>query len=498
MKTPIQGNGYSVWTNRYGVVNVKDYGAVGDGVADDTAAIKDAITAAEAISTSVMAGATVDLVGSTYNITSGITVDCSKIRIIGHGATLDFSSTSGITCLTITGSINPPYTQNFNGIYGVEIKGPGRSNSGSVGLYLNASSGPQGPSHLYMDAINISYFETGVKLGDNAYILDFDHCEVWQCSTCVSSPSGTSNTGERIVFQACSLFNSTTLVVNADINTDLYFIGCSLDSFSRVATCSGRGSIRIIGCHLEGSEDSDYWLYVSGVGSIIEVSDSTLIETTVTRGNYEIGYSDSTVSLGGLALRNISFVFFGYDLQRFIAGTGRCVVEGLTQLIASMPNIGSASNLLAYGDFESASSLSDWVLGGNDDPTLDNTKGHNGSTQSMKFAVTATGNTSQAYRDFPIKPGQRPLVSTWYQASGLTASGDSFTIEVQYLDVASNVLETVVSQVISADASSWTLSDIKVGGVAKPGSVNVRVKMTTGAWATSNAAWVDDFAIDIV
>ena len=37
-RTAFDQSSYAYWTGKYGVVNVKDFGAVGDGVHDDTAA----------------------------------------------------------------------------------------------------------------------------------------------------------------------------------------------------------------------------------------------------------------------------------------------------------------------------------------------------------------------------------------------------------------------------------------------------------------------------
>lgn len=67
-------------------VNVKDFGAVGDGVADDTAAIQAAIDAIDA-----SGGGDVYFPFGTYLISSGVTL-CSKIRIHGGNALIDHSA----------------------------------------------------------------------------------------------------------------------------------------------------------------------------------------------------------------------------------------------------------------------------------------------------------------------------------------------------------------------------------------------------------------------
>lgn len=60
-RTAFDQASYAYWTGQYGVVNVKDYGAVGDGVHDDTAAIQSAINVAAA-----RGGGTVYFSNATY------------------------------------------------------------------------------------------------------------------------------------------------------------------------------------------------------------------------------------------------------------------------------------------------------------------------------------------------------------------------------------------------------------------------------------------------
>jgi hypothetical protein len=74
-------------------VSVKDFGAVGDGVADDTAAIQAAIDACEVLKKPVFFPV------GTYIITSGLTVQQKEVHVIGEGSEstiLDFNLSSGV------------------------------------------------------------------------------------------------------------------------------------------------------------------------------------------------------------------------------------------------------------------------------------------------------------------------------------------------------------------------------------------------------------------
>ena len=74
-------------------ISVKDFGAVGDGVTDDTAAIQAAIDACETLKKPLFFPA------GTYYMTSGITVQQKEVHIIGEGSEstiLDFNVSSGV------------------------------------------------------------------------------------------------------------------------------------------------------------------------------------------------------------------------------------------------------------------------------------------------------------------------------------------------------------------------------------------------------------------
>jgi hypothetical protein len=82
-------------------LNVRDYGATGDGTTNDTVAIQAAINAADA------SGNVLVFPPATYKCNAEIDID-GNIQIFGHGATLDFSGATGafanVACLYAAGA----------------------------------------------------------------------------------------------------------------------------------------------------------------------------------------------------------------------------------------------------------------------------------------------------------------------------------------------------------------------------------------------------------
>lgn len=232
-------------------VNVLDYGAVGDGVTNDASAIQAAIDAI--VASNVPTQLTIP--GGTYKCNSGLTVNVGFVSIFGMGAKLDFSGIgAGVTAITFVGG-GSQYNQAARAFSGLEIEGPGIGST-STALYFNTASEP-GPSHLSIENVVVHDFATGWKLGNNAYLIDNYHVDFYACGTCVSMPSGQTNSGSICNFYGGTWFNSNN---GADLNSgpnQTQLFGVALGEIGTGVAGGGncfkltKGSLVLHGCHVE-------------------------------------------------------------------------------------------------------------------------------------------------------------------------------------------------------------------------------------------------------
>ena len=107
-------------------VNVKDFGAVGNGVTDDTAAIQAAINA-------LPSGGRVWLGPGTYRITAELTVSATGVHVCGYNR-----NSTQIKQDTLTSKIFN-ITGNFNTVSGLRLSYNGTPLSGATAIYCSAS-----------------------------------------------------------------------------------------------------------------------------------------------------------------------------------------------------------------------------------------------------------------------------------------------------------------------------------------------------------------------
>lgn len=157
--------------NGLGWVNVRDYGAKGDGSTDDAAAFKAALSAAGPggrVYVPKSAGAYV--IGSTLTFDNGQS-------IIGSGHANDANYNGTRLQYTGTGScLNFP--RGCGAIEGLLLTGPGSDAVGTVAITCKLTSGPT------ITEVCIQRFETGIMM-DSCWYANLQHPMIQQCRTAI-------------------------------------------------------------------------------------------------------------------------------------------------------------------------------------------------------------------------------------------------------------------------------------------------------------------------
>lgn len=137
---------YSMLKDAY-LANVKDFGAVGNGTANDTAAIQATIDYVTALG-----GGIVYLPAGTYNIASGFTITTTAVKFVGQGngwSAVPNLAATNVTTIKATASMS--YMIKFNNI-----------NNGACGIQdilLDGSSSLYANTGLILDGVSGGYFQ---------------------------------------------------------------------------------------------------------------------------------------------------------------------------------------------------------------------------------------------------------------------------------------------------------------------------------------------------
>lgn len=186
-------------------LNVKDdFGAVGDGVTDDTAKIQAAINA------TILVGGTVYLPRGKYLITgAGLLIDRSALALLADLTRINLRGdgcgntalyyTGSATCLTYIGSTlgSGGGASGFFTIEGIQITGPGATGT-SIGLSVTLAA------YWALRDCVIDYFGVGINLVDTLSWLCERTSVLW-CVQGVNANLGTFSPPNAITFIGCTV-----------------------------------------------------------------------------------------------------------------------------------------------------------------------------------------------------------------------------------------------------------------------------------------------------
>ena len=246
-------------------VSVKDFGAVGDGTTDDTAAIQAALNANLAVY----------FPPATY-LVSALTLQGFQ-KISGYGATLQASTPTGkiLTCPTGTGGVQ---TTNYTEISGLSINGYSSSiSSGSVGIYTI------GNNTFTIKDVKVKNFDIGFYLGATQF-GSFYTVKAYACNVGVYIKSDVVNGGgnSNSFYDLISLSCTIGVLINgqAPFNTNANY-------FRNYTGNSNKSALAIFNssCIIDGGAPEDN----SGVAS-------TYDGLSITGGTYYLNYSSVVFS----------------------------------------------------------------------------------------------------------------------------------------------------------------------------------------------------------
>lgn len=175
------GNGYeptlplAIGNSATGIFNVHNYGATGDGSADDTTAVRAALAAMKAHTASREKRTLLQLQpGKVYKITGGLNLtNCERVTIEGNGATLKSYGVNGKAVLDLTGSA---YVEIHNLTFDSDVNTPpgchilmGRSTD---------SGGEVSGTHLLHNCRFLGYWTVAAVYNVASEINTYDHCYV--------------------------------------------------------------------------------------------------------------------------------------------------------------------------------------------------------------------------------------------------------------------------------------------------------------------------------
>ena len=211
-------------------VSVKDFGAVGDGVTDDTAAIQAACTAA----------LNVFFPSGSYLVSSGITLQAGA-SIFGDNPINTFVNFSGTGAL-FTCTVGEYTSVKDISLYGTKTA-PAYFRVGTVGIELNDS--------ISMYNVHIRHFEIALDYGTSGFYNKFFNCQF-----AYNKYAAKDVAANNLSFFGCRFLASDYFVTLGGYDSPVLFSGCSFENVTQSIVSPSLGAsveVTFNGCYVENA-----------------------------------------------------------------------------------------------------------------------------------------------------------------------------------------------------------------------------------------------------
>lgn len=356
--------------------------------------------------------------GDAFPTSETLTLDVARHRIIGEGSIIVADALpTGAAVVHLVASDPQPLLQPWTVLDGVRIRGAGR-NVDCIGLLLDQPSTPgkAAVAHVTARSVAIDECGVGVRFGDNTYCVTFSGCVVAKCGVAVLVSDGTTNAGERLHFDGCTVFDSDTGIQVQSRAAEITMVGSSLDYCTRLLDIS-EGRVHLLGCHLEFDKSSDVEpMRVSGRtggfamigGKLTATTRDELTVPAVVRNDADPVASSS---FSGVYMTNLSTA--SGDLS---TGDGATIVQGEVTDVAphrSFTVVGDTANLLVDGGFQRVELVDLWLSetpegARGSSEVLSIGDGVDGETRELRVSASDSGQDTTVSVAVPIPPASLP------------------------------------------------------------------------------------------
>lgn len=221
--------------------NVQDYGAVGDGIVDDTGPVLAATEDAHSTNSGVLY-----FPAGRYNLTAEWVVNPRRVSIVGDGPQATQIQPAGTLTLgwdgTFESGVKP---EPYDAVRGLSFVG-------AEGTCVRLSNAPnvQANSLTFRD-VGFHGFDVQVDLTHRTYLVGFDRCFFTQPQTHAVRMDNPTGSGENISFRSCVFSGGPATMVYVNMSgASFNFSACSFDYCAR-ALWLRAGSVSMSQCHFE-------------------------------------------------------------------------------------------------------------------------------------------------------------------------------------------------------------------------------------------------------
>lgn len=317
-----------------------------------------------------------EFAGKWIRMDAGLIVDVTKTSITCAGqVNFDHSNQTSGDVVTLKGTssdINAaPFQTVGRGIRHIIWHGPGTSAVG--GICPEGSSAPATHKYLYTieDGALVNFKPYSYRNNRDTYGVCFKTFGFRPTLDCFAvcwypneRPDGQlmTNAGERMTFLNCTGLNGGTFFVIGHGNTDVHFLGGSIDQFLCVLDQTA-GQAVLQSVHIENKKDGKNWFRVAGPNAAFHLDGGVVYLPEGSAWNdYDIFHCDDVVRYGGIHVRGTHFSVVGsYNRPFLCGGGGRNSCEGST-LLDSSPRIPWSRRQSVLQDSSSSDSTAPWAM----------------------------------------------------------------------------------------------------------------------------------------